>query len=644
MGDKHSHKTTFTLADYAKEQKRIRKLILEEHRQLRRMQNMNTECNPSSEDDSDEEDSAFEDFEDFYYLQPISVRQRRSLLRQSGVKKIDNTEKDHCKEIRLSREVCGCECRVFCDPESCACSLAGIKCQVDRLSFPCGCSKDGCGNKEGRVEFNPVRVRTHFIHTLMRLQLEKKEEESPLCSNNQPQTSDTNANNVGEDVNENSCVEVETIDDKDIDLTEFNSNELGSCRDCQNSDVCNAMMQEVQYATMEAEQQRLALNNMYNSQHNLQSTATSSTNGPLPRVLLFNDSEEDIYNAENTTSYYNFKHDESSYSETSECSSEGSNTYENTDYTKTYQTLQTFDAAGEDANQEFCSRNPTSSQHFISVSTENGTQKYVNLSSSNQLYKLEPISGMLSAVQNVSNNFDSSQTNSSANWRSLPQYSTMPLYTRSLLNNNSTSYNNYTLMTNTTSEEIAANCPSMMGHMTTHTDQSSHMNLNKYNNMENYEPVQEKTYTDLDSSTTRHEGQAAKVYTDLDTKSTLEQEGRTYVNLNAKSNGHSHKCLVLDAIGTNTSSEVAIETSNSFDNVLFSSSDTTNKMEHNLQANSTTLYENISEKFTTTTTTDSCQNDITTKEVPRSKEPCQTTTGQNFGEIIKESMVETVSA
>ncbi|KAJ8321039.1 hypothetical protein KUTeg_002626 [Tegillarca granosa] len=636
MGDKHSHKTTFTLADYAKEQKRIRKLILEEHRQLRRMQNMNTECNPSSDDDSDEEDSAFEDFEDFYYLQPISVRQRRALLRQSGVKKIDNTEKDQCKEIRLSREVCGCECRVFCDPESCACSLAGIKCQVDRLSFPCGCSKDGCGNKEGRVEFNPVRVRTHFIHTLMRLQLEKKEEESPLCSNNQAQTSDANKNNVGEEVNENICSEVDTIDDKDIDLTEFNSNELGSCRDCQNSDVCNAMMQEVQYATMEAEQQRLALNNMYNSQHNLQSPNTSSGNGPLPRVLLFNDSEEDIYNAENTTSYYNFKHDESSYSETSECSSEGSNTYENTDYTKTYQTLQTFDAAGEDANQEFCSRNPNSTQHFISVSTENGTQKYENLSSSNQLYKLEPISGMLSAVQNVTNNFDNSQTNSS-NWRTLPHYSTMPLYTRSLLNN-STSYSNYTIMTNTTSEEIAANCPSMMGHMT-HTAQS-HMNVNKYDNIENYEHVQEKTYTDLDSSTT-HEGQA-KVYTDLDTKSTLEQEGRTYVNLNTKSGGHSHKCLVLDTNGTNSSSEVTIEPTNSFNSVLFSTSDTTNKMEHNLEASSTTLYENISEKFTTTS--ESCQNDITTKEVPCSNESCQSTTGQNFGEIIKESMVETVSA
>ena len=46
--------------------------------------------------------------------------------------------------------------------------------QVDRQGFPCGCSRDGCANSSGRIEFNPVRVRTHFIHTLMRLELEKK--------------------------------------------------------------------------------------------------------------------------------------------------------------------------------------------------------------------------------------------------------------------------------------------------------------------------------------------------------------------------------------------------------------------------------------------------------------------------------------
>ena len=47
--------------------------------------------------------------------------------------------------------------------------------QVDRAGFPCGCSRDGCANSSGRIEFNPVRVRTHFIHTIMRLELEKKQ-------------------------------------------------------------------------------------------------------------------------------------------------------------------------------------------------------------------------------------------------------------------------------------------------------------------------------------------------------------------------------------------------------------------------------------------------------------------------------------
>lgn len=50
--------------------------------------------------------------------------------------------------------------------------------QVDRASFPCGCTQDGCGNVFGRLEFNPKRVRTHFIHTIMRLEMEKKQKKS----------------------------------------------------------------------------------------------------------------------------------------------------------------------------------------------------------------------------------------------------------------------------------------------------------------------------------------------------------------------------------------------------------------------------------------------------------------------------------
>lgn len=49
--------------------------------------------------------------------------------------------------------------------------------QMDHSSFPCGCSKDGCGNTEGRIEFNSSRVQTHYIHTIMKLELEKRLEE-----------------------------------------------------------------------------------------------------------------------------------------------------------------------------------------------------------------------------------------------------------------------------------------------------------------------------------------------------------------------------------------------------------------------------------------------------------------------------------
>lgn len=135
----------------------------------------------SSSDDSDSDDeptdsSSDADSEGYGFLQPVSAKQRRVLLKAAGVRKIDPTEKDECKMIRTSREVCGCTCRGYCDPETCSCSQNGIKCQVDRQSFPCGCTRDGCGNVVGRVEFNPMRVRTHYIHTVMRLEMEKKQE------------------------------------------------------------------------------------------------------------------------------------------------------------------------------------------------------------------------------------------------------------------------------------------------------------------------------------------------------------------------------------------------------------------------------------------------------------------------------------
>lgn len=62
-----------------------------------------------------------------------------------------------------------------------------VPAQVDRMSFPCGCSRDGCGNMAGRIEFNPIRVRTHYLHTIMKLELESKRQVSrPAAPDEEP--------------------------------------------------------------------------------------------------------------------------------------------------------------------------------------------------------------------------------------------------------------------------------------------------------------------------------------------------------------------------------------------------------------------------------------------------------------------------
>lgn len=171
MGAHHISFKTFSLAEHAAELRRAHKLQLQE---------INPRGSSSEESDSDEELSEGSgsdlDAETNGFLQPVSPKQRRALLKAAGIRKIDPSEKIECRDIRNSREVCGCVCRDFCDPDTCACSQAGIKCQVDRAMFPCGCSRDACGNVIGRIEFNPGRVRTHFIHTIMRLDMENRQQ------------------------------------------------------------------------------------------------------------------------------------------------------------------------------------------------------------------------------------------------------------------------------------------------------------------------------------------------------------------------------------------------------------------------------------------------------------------------------------
>ena len=491
MSERHSFTRQFSLSDYSREQKRIHRAILAEqrrqgkmypspllatsslhhqqhhHHQQQQQLGSGTNCsNCDNNDDDDDLSSASEEsdseYDDYYFLQPLPIRQRRILLRTSGVKKIDNEEKDECRDIRVSRNVCGCDCKLVCDPATCTCSLAGIQCQVDRLSFPCGCTKEGCNNAAGRIEFNPIRVRTHFIHTLMRLELEKKDSGSNMVSTllssseqqmlmaSSPVTSTLSngglasspsflptsfssspsstasssttlceidvvgTNGEGEkeisqtDISENHVKVPDTSQPKEnvdedrntssnsdnccsspisnnvtsngkvlksrlkvkkpepIDLNLYNSNEKGSCRDCQNTDMCNVMMHDVKFS-MVSHQQHQQRQHQQQQQQQQHQRAIASVGLPQPglagyvggvaqlqhnhmnlggqggisllhpplsplnqqspqqqqHMLLFNDGEEESYQEENSASMYFDNDDSGSYSELSDTSPEG---------------------------------------------------------------------------------------------------------------------------------------------------------------------------------------------------------------------------------------------------------------------------------------------------------------------------------
>ncbi|XP_037542875.1 cysteine/serine-rich nuclear protein 3 [Nematolebias whitei] len=197
MSNRHSWVRQYSLGEFAQEQERIHRDMLRDHLKEEKLNSVKLKLTKNGTVESEEADAlTAEDISDddidpdntevdeYFFLQPLTTKKRRVLLRSSGVKKIDVEEKHELQTIRMSREDCGCDCRVFCDPETCACSIAGIKCQVDRMSFPCGCTKEGCSNSAGRVEFNPIRVRTHFLHTIMKLELEKSREQQQTSSTN----------------------------------------------------------------------------------------------------------------------------------------------------------------------------------------------------------------------------------------------------------------------------------------------------------------------------------------------------------------------------------------------------------------------------------------------------------------------------
>lgn len=153
----------------------------------------------SNANTSDSDDESYSDFSDisdselesdsYIFLQPIGIKLRRSLLRASGVGRIDPKEKKDCKIIRESRERTGCKCIDQCIPEYCECSRLGVNCHVDRVSFPCGCNSTGCRNPNGRTEFDLARVRRNFEEKVIKAQDGAEEHENPSIHPSDPNTS-----------------------------------------------------------------------------------------------------------------------------------------------------------------------------------------------------------------------------------------------------------------------------------------------------------------------------------------------------------------------------------------------------------------------------------------------------------------------
>lgn len=109
-------------------------------------------------DDVSDEDLDVDGVEvnDCFFLQPLPTKRRRALLRASGIARIDAREKAELRAIRLSREECGCDCRLYCDPRHCVCSQAGIKCQVRVVGL--------CKKKiRAAVQFSETQMSQHAL-------------------------------------------------------------------------------------------------------------------------------------------------------------------------------------------------------------------------------------------------------------------------------------------------------------------------------------------------------------------------------------------------------------------------------------------------------------------------------------------------
>lgn len=116
MAPRHTHVRKFTVSEHANEQRRLHKQVLMQLRSEGGAVGAKSAAGSSSDDSESEEElsdtSETElDLESYNFLQPVPTRQRRMLLRAAGVRKIEPEEKDECRDIRTSREFCGCSCK-----------------------------------------------------------------------------------------------------------------------------------------------------------------------------------------------------------------------------------------------------------------------------------------------------------------------------------------------------------------------------------------------------------------------------------------------------------------------------------------------------------------------------------------------------
>ncbi|MCP9260924.1 Protein CBR-PGHM-1 [Dirofilaria immitis] len=98
----------------------------------------------------------------------------------SKIKMITNDDHGICHIIRKNRKHCGCSCSLYHVHLK---LRNGIKCLVNRPSFPCTYTATDCNNIFGRHEFDKEVVHAHFCAILTHMQTtENQKNDSYLCT------------------------------------------------------------------------------------------------------------------------------------------------------------------------------------------------------------------------------------------------------------------------------------------------------------------------------------------------------------------------------------------------------------------------------------------------------------------------------